>query len=72
MKNTLTIIQIVLSVLLILVILLQAQGQGLGALGGGSGASFKTKRGVEKILFRATILLALAFLISLMAQLLVA
>jgi len=71
MKNTFVVIQIILSVLLILAILFQAQGQGLGSLGGGSSASFKTKRGLEKILFRGTIVLALAFLISLVAQFLV-
>ena len=71
MKNTFVVIQIILSVLLILAILFQGQGQGLGSLGGGSDASFKTKRGLEKILFRGTIVLAVAFLISLVAQFLV-
>ena len=71
MKKAFTIIQIILSVLLMSSILLQSQGQGLGLFGGGGGEFFKSKRGMEKILFRATIVLAIVFLISLIAQFLV-
>jgi protein translocase SecG subunit len=54
------IIQIVLSILLITVIILQAKGTGLGA-SFGAGNSFHTKRGAEKFLFTATIVLAVSF-----------
>jgi len=48
---------------LTLVILLQAKGSGIGtALGGGTGGSFRTRRGVEKTLFQLTIFLAIVFL----------
>ena len=57
----LPIIQIVLSVLLVTAILLQQRGSGLGAAFGGDGNVFRTKRGVEKILFYATIGLAVLF-----------
>lgn len=61
--NIITPIQIVISVLLIAVILIQQKGSGLGsAFGGESGNLYSTKRGVEKILFYATIVLAVAFL----------
>jgi preprotein translocase subunit SecG len=68
------ILQIVISVILIVVILLQVKGSGFGAaLGGMSGGSvFRTKRGLEKTLFQATILLTVAFIfvsfLSVLAQ----
>ncbi len=62
MKNILTIVQVAVSVLLIAAILLQQQGVGLGATFGGGGESFRTKRGLEKGLFYATIVLTVLFL----------
>lgn len=56
--------QILVASLLTVVLLLQAKGSGIGtALGGGSGGSFRTRRGVEKSLFQLTIVLAIVFLI---------
>ena len=57
----LPIIQIVLSVLLVTAILLQQRGTGLGATFGGESAVFRTKRGIEKGLFYATIGLSILF-----------
>lgn len=58
--------QIVVSILLIAAILLQKRGAGLSAAFGGSadGGSYATKRGLEKIVFNATIVLAGLFLFS--------
>lgn len=53
--------QIVVALILIVVILLQNRGTGLSGIFGGSSAVFRTKRGVEKILFRITIVLAVIF-----------
>jgi len=60
----LNLLQIVISVVLILVILLQVKGSGFGAaLGGMSGGSvYRTKRGLEKTLFQATIILTIVFI----------
>jgi preprotein translocase subunit SecG len=57
-------IQIILSVLLVGAILLQQSEAGLGGtFGGASGQNpFRTKRGAEKNLFIATIILAALFL----------
>jgi preprotein translocase subunit SecG len=57
-------LQIVISSILIVAVLLQAKGSGFGAaLGGMSGGStFRTKRGLEKTLFQATILLTIVFI----------
>lgn len=65
----LNIVQIILSVLLMASILLQKRGSGLGAAFGGDGALFRSKRGLEKKLFYATILLALLLLASAFLQL---
>ena len=65
MKNyILPIIQIILSVILIIVILLQQQGTGLGSAFGGGDAMFRTKRGLEKGLFYATIVISILFFIT--------
>ena len=59
----LNILQIVLAVLLTIAILLQEKGTGLSAAFGGEGNIYRTKRGLEKVLFIATIILAALFLI---------
>jgi preprotein translocase subunit SecG len=60
----LNLLQIVVSVILIVVILLQVKGSGFGAaLGGMSGGSvYRTKRGLERTLFQATIILTIVFI----------
>lgn len=64
MKNFFIIFQIIISILLIGAILLQNKGQGLSSTFGGGGEFYRSKRGLEKILFLATILLACLFLIT--------
>ena len=67
MQSILTISQIVISLTLITAILLQQRGAGGSALfgsGGGGGASYYTKRGFEKILFIATIVLVGLFIVT--------
>jgi len=60
-KIYLTIIQIAVSVLLIGAILMQQRGTGLSATFGGEGNIYRTKRGIEKIIFVSTIVLAILF-----------
>lgn len=57
------IIQIILSVAVIVFILLQARGAGLGSAFGGSsaGSVFKTRRGVERLVFNLTIIFIVLF-----------
>ncbi|MEK7155811.1 MAG: preprotein translocase subunit SecG [Patescibacteria group bacterium] len=59
-------VQIVLSVLLMVAILLQRTGASLGGAFGADNFSsgFHTRRGLEKTLFRATIVLAVLFALS--------
>ncbi len=62
MIKLLSIFQIITSLALIAVILLQAQGTGLGMAFGGAGGEYRSKRGAEKMLFYATIVLSVIFL----------
>lgn len=60
--QVLTIVQFITAILLVIVILLQQQGAGLGAgFGSGGGGVQTTRRGPEKLLYQATIVLALLF-----------
>ncbi len=56
--------------LMILAILLQQRGASLGAGFGGSGELYTTRRGLDKNLFETTIVLAVIFVISILANLL--
>lgn len=57
----LNIVEIVLAVLLIAGILLQARGSGLGSAFGGDGNVYRTRRGIEKRLHGATVVVAIGF-----------
>lgn len=61
-KTILNIAQLVTAVSLVVVILIQNRGAGLGGIFGGEGNVYRTKRGVERILFITTIVLAVLFL----------
>ena len=53
---------IITSIALIISVILQSKGAGLGGLAGGdTGGVFTARRGVEKTLFRATIVLSVIF-----------
>jgi preprotein translocase subunit SecG len=62
MINTIfTVLQVIFAVLLTGVILIQQKGAGLGAGFGGSGTLFTTKRGVDLILHKLTIVISILF-----------
>lgn len=71
MTSFLQVTQITAGVLLIVSVLLQHRGTGLGGAFGGEGMSYRSRRGVEKILLRATVLLAVIFLLAVIGQLLI-
>lgn len=71
MKPAISVIQIILAILLILVIIIQQKGSGLGSSFGGDLSFYRTKRGAEKLLFYATIGLALGFILFSLIGLLV-
>jgi len=64
MNILISVVQIVLSILLIIAILLQNNENGLGsAFGGDEGRVKQTRRGAEKTIFQATIVIAVIFVV---------
>ncbi|OGO34444.1 MAG: preprotein translocase subunit SecG [Chloroflexi bacterium RBG_16_57_11] len=62
MEFYLDIALIITSIALIISVILQSKGAGLGGLtGGDSGGIFTARRGIEKVLFRVTIVLSVVF-----------
>lgn len=68
--SILQIITVGSAVLLVMAILLQQRGASLGAGFGGSGELYTTRRGLDKNLFEATIVLAVIFILSILTSLL--
>lgn len=62
MRNYLIVFQIVISILLILTVLMQEKGAGLSATFGGGGEFFRSKRGIDKVMFILTIVLSILFI----------
>ncbi len=67
----LQIVMIASAVLMIVSILLQQRGATLGAGFGSSGELYTSRRGVDKNLFEVTIILAVIFILSILAGLLI-
>ena len=63
MQTYLNVAQVVVSIALIVIILFQVRGGGLGGIFGQPSTVFRTRRGVEKILFQLTIVLVSVFLV---------
>lgn len=61
--NILEVIQIVIAVAVGASILLQARGTGLSSTFGGESTAYRSRRGLERVLFRMTIALATVFVI---------
>lgn len=73
MKLYLDIALIITSIALIISVILQSKGAGLGSLtGGDTGGIFTARRGIEKVLFRLTIVLSVLFFALAIAVTLVA
>lgn len=65
MIQIISIAQIVISILLVIAVLLQQRGGGLSPVFGGGGAGgYGTRRGVEKKIFYATIVLVALFVFT--------
>ena len=63
MQTYLNIAQVVVSVALIVIILFQVRGGGLGGIFGQPSTVYRTRRGVERVLFQFTIILVSVFLV---------
>ncbi len=61
-SNILNVFQVLIALAVIAAVILQAKGAGLGNIFGGAGGdSYRTRRGLERSLFRGTIVLMLIF-----------
>ncbi|MFH0772786.1 MAG: preprotein translocase subunit SecG [bacterium] len=71
MKNVLLVANILVAIAITGLILLQGKGAGLGSAWGGGGEMFQTRRGIEKVTLRITVvLIVLFFVLSLISFLL--
>lgn len=58
------VIQIILAVILVVLISLQATDAGLGRTWGGSNIRYSSKKGIEKSVFVATIVVSVLFVLT--------
>lgn len=70
-SSLLQIITVGSAILMVTTILLQQRGASLGAGFGASGELYTTRRGLDKSLFKATIVLAIIFIASILGGMLV-
>ncbi|MDO8443829.1 MAG: preprotein translocase subunit SecG [Candidatus Azambacteria bacterium] len=68
MSNFLSITQIIIATLLAGAILMQARGSGLSSVFGGESTFYHTRRGIEKFIFWATVILAVLFIATSIAS----
>ncbi len=71
MKNAVLVIQIVVAIALSITVLLQARGSGLGMTFGESSEQYRSKRGVEQLIYRTSIVLASLFFLTSLINLLI-
>ncbi len=62
-QKILIIVQIVACAILVVSVLLQNRAEGLGKMFGGGGEVFRTKRGLEKVLYYVTIVLIIVLIV---------
>lgn len=74
MEIYLYIAQIIMAITIIVLVLLQSKNAGMSNMFGGSGdmGVYKTRRGVEKTLYNATIVLGIAFMLLCLVTVIVA
>ena len=62
MTNIISIAQIIISLIVIVLILLQERSSGMsGIFGGGESEFYQTRRGLERLIFIATVVLVVIF-----------
>ncbi len=70
MSTFVLIAQIIIAILLVALVVLQTQASGAGSMFGNDSSVYRTRRGVEKTLYQATIAVsAVFFIVSIVAVL---
>lgn len=70
MRNIFNIITVISAFLLVVSILIQSRGQSLGATFGGETSFYRSRRGAEAVIFNATIVLGVMFVLSVVLSIL--
>ncbi len=69
-SSILQIVTVISAILMVAAILLQQRGASLGAGFGASGELYTSRRGLDKSLYRATVVLAVIFIASMLGAML--
>jgi protein translocase SecG subunit len=70
MKSLFDILTVISASLMILFILIQSRGSSLGAAFGGDTSFYRSRRGSEAVIFNATIVFAVVFVLSVILSIL--
>lgn len=70
MRNFFNILTVISAVMLVLSILIQSRGQSLGATFGGETSFYRSRRGAEAVIFNATIIFSVVFVLSVILSIL--
>jgi len=70
MKNLFNALTVISALSVILLILIQNRGQSLGATFGGDTNFYRSRRGAEAVIFNATIVFAVTFVLSVILSIL--
>ncbi len=70
MRNLFNAITVISAIMLMLFILIQSRGQSLGATFGGDTNYYRSRRGAEAVIFNATIVFAVLFVLSVILSIL--
>ena len=70
MRNLFNAITIISAIMLMLFVLIQSRGQSLGATFGGDTNYYRSRRGAEAVIFNATIVFAVLFVLSVILSIL--
>jgi protein translocase SecG subunit len=63
-RNLFNVITVISAIFMVLFILIQSRGQSLGATFGGDTNFYRSRRGAEAVVFNATIVFAVLFVLS--------
>lgn len=70
MRSLFSLLAVIAGALMIITVLIQNRGQSLGVSFGGDSGFYRSKRGAEKVIFNATIVLAVIFVMSVILSIL--
>lgn len=70
MRSLFNVLTIISALFTILLVLIQSRGQSLGATFGGDTSYYRSRRGAEAVIFNATIVFAVVFVLSVVLSIL--